>query len=77
MIAKEELVTILDHAKGGREEKLSEDPLQVPVELSEDWRPATVDGLPNCFCGEQKLSALASLSECMTDRRRRGLRQAS
>jgi hypothetical protein len=54
VVAKEELVTVLDHANGTRDEKISEDPLQIPVELSEDWRPATVDGLPNCFCGERK-----------------------
>ena len=52
VLAKENKVTILDHASGKIVERFVEDPMTVPRSISESWRPQLVDDLPDAFCGE-------------------------
>lgn len=52
VIAKGEMVTILNHEKGFKVERLMEDPLKVPYEITSKWTAVAVDGLPNIFCGK-------------------------
>ncbi|GBG70205.1 hypothetical protein CBR_g6337 [Chara braunii] len=51
ILAKEDLVTVLDHVKGTRYEALTDDPLSMPSELSKDWVPVFSEGLPDTFTG--------------------------
>lgn len=51
VIAKEDLVTVLDHTTGTRVETLSDDPMKTPGDLSSEWKPVPVEGLPKAFCG--------------------------
>ncbi|XP_047945405.1 anthranilate synthase alpha subunit 1, chloroplastic-like [Salvia hispanica] len=51
VLAKENKVTILDHASGKIVERFVEDPMTVPRSISESWRPQLVDDLPDAFCG--------------------------
>ncbi|GMN23803.1 hypothetical protein TIFTF001_000268 [Ficus carica] len=51
IIAKENMVTILDHEDGCRTEEIVEDPMTVPRRLMEEWIPQLVDDLPEAFCG--------------------------
>ena len=51
IIAKEFQVTILDHVRGTIQQETREDPMDIPVELSKEWSPAHVEGLPNAFTG--------------------------
>ncbi|XP_038706971.1 anthranilate synthase alpha subunit 2, chloroplastic [Tripterygium wilfordii] len=51
IVAKENMVTILDHEKGLREEKIVEDPMTVPRSIMEGWKPQLVDELPEIFSG--------------------------
>lgn len=52
IIAKENMVTILDHENGCRTEEIVEDPMTVPRRLMEGWIPQLVDDLPEAFCGK-------------------------
>lgn len=52
IIAKENMVTILDHEAGCRTEEIVEDPMTVPRRLMEGWIPQLVDDLPEAFCGK-------------------------
>lgn len=51
VIAQGELVTILNHEKGSRVERVMEDPLKLPAEITSKWTTVAVEGLPNVFCG--------------------------
>ncbi|KAG9160206.1 hypothetical protein Leryth_021080 [Lithospermum erythrorhizon] len=50
-IAKEDLVTVLDHVKGSSSKQYVENPLSIPRMISETWKPQLVDELPDTFCG--------------------------
>ncbi|KAK3035435.1 hypothetical protein RJ639_032860, partial [Escallonia herrerae] len=51
IVAKENLVTVMDHQKGQRMEEFVEDPMVVPRRLMENWKPQGIDNLPEAFCG--------------------------
>lgn len=51
IVAKENMVTIVDHKKGERTEKFVEDPMIVPRLYMEKWKPQRIDELPEAFCG--------------------------
>lgn len=51
IIAKEDRITILNHEKGTREEKISDDPMNEPSEIASKWEPVKIDSLPDVFCG--------------------------
>ncbi|XP_077222387.1 anthranilate synthase alpha subunit 1, chloroplastic-like [Tasmannia lanceolata] len=51
IVAKENLVTIMDHAEGCRMEEFVEDPMEVPRRIMERWNPQLIDELPDAFCG--------------------------
>ncbi|XP_057955496.1 anthranilate synthase alpha subunit 2, chloroplastic-like [Malania oleifera] len=51
IVAKENLVTIMDHEKGQRTEEIVEDPMTVPRRIMEKWKPQLIDDLPEAFCG--------------------------
>ncbi|XP_042044823.1 anthranilate synthase alpha subunit 2, chloroplastic-like isoform X2 [Salvia splendens] len=51
IVAKENMVTIVDHFKGERTEKFLEDPMVVPRMYMEKWIPQRIDELPEAFCG--------------------------
>jgi hypothetical protein len=44
-------VTVLDHQTGSRQVSSVSDPMDVPVQLSRNWRPAAVEGVPAVFTG--------------------------
>ena len=52
IVAKANVVTVLNHAEGTCSESVSDDPMTTPVDLSKEWKPVTVKGLPPAFCGE-------------------------
>jgi hypothetical protein len=62
IIGKENRITILNHEKGTREERVSEDPLNEPTAMAANWEPVKVDGLPDVFCGN-----VASHTWCFQD----------
>ncbi|MCL7028613.1 hypothetical protein MKW94_018957 [Papaver nudicaule] len=51
ILAKENSVTILDHIKGTKTEKIVENPMEIPKKLMEEWSPQLLDELPEAFCG--------------------------
>ncbi|KAH9626716.1 hypothetical protein KSS87_017415 [Heliosperma pusillum] len=51
IVAKENLVTVMDHHEGKMTEELVEDPMSVPKKIMEDWKPQLIDELPDAFCG--------------------------
>ncbi|XP_075483484.1 anthranilate synthase alpha subunit 1, chloroplastic-like [Primulina tabacum] len=51
VVAKENKVTILDHDAGRAIEKIVEDPMVIPRNISECWRPQLIQDLPAAFCG--------------------------
>ncbi|XP_071929935.1 anthranilate synthase alpha subunit 1, chloroplastic-like isoform X2 [Coffea arabica] len=51
IVAKENDVTILDHYKGKLKEIVVEDPMTIPREISESWKPQLISELPDTFCG--------------------------
>ncbi|KAL0359188.1 UNVERIFIED_CONTAM: Anthranilate synthase alpha subunit, chloroplastic [Sesamum angustifolium] len=51
VVAKRNKVTILDHDSGKIIEKLVEDPMTIPKDISEGWRPQQIQDLPDAFCG--------------------------
>ncbi|PQM34458.1 anthranilate synthase alpha subunit 2 chloroplastic [Prunus yedoensis var. nudiflora] len=51
IVAKENMVTIMDHREGCRTEEIVEDPMTVPQRIMERWTPQLVDELPEAFCG--------------------------
>ncbi|XP_073390891.1 anthranilate synthase alpha subunit 1, chloroplastic isoform X2 [Physcomitrium patens] len=50
IIAKEDRIIILNHEKGTREEKQSDDPLNEPQEIASKWNPVKIDSIPDIFC---------------------------
>lgn len=51
IVAKENMVTIMDHEKGTRKEESIEDPMTVPPCIMSNWKPVLTDELPIAFCG--------------------------
>ncbi|KAJ4834678.1 Anthranilate synthase alpha subunit 2, chloroplastic [Turnera subulata] len=51
IVAKENMVTIMDHYEGTREEVIVDDPMTVPRRIMEGWNPQLIDELPEVFCG--------------------------
>lgn len=51
IVAKENKITILDHKKGRLTEQFVDDPFMVPIKISEQWKPKSIGGLPDTFCG--------------------------
>lgn len=51
IVAKENMVTIVDHRAGQRTEEFAEDPMIVPRRIMEKWKPQGIDELPEAFCG--------------------------
>lgn len=51
IVAKENMVTIMDHEEGSRTEKIVDDPMAVPREIMAGWSPQLIDDLPDAFCG--------------------------
>ncbi|XP_022993168.1 anthranilate synthase alpha subunit 1, chloroplastic-like [Cucurbita maxima] len=51
IVAKENKITVLDHKKGRFTEEFVDDPLTIPIKISEKWKPKSIAGLPDTFCG--------------------------
>ncbi|KAJ0984105.1 hypothetical protein J5N97_002461 [Dioscorea zingiberensis] len=51
IVAKDNMVVIMDHEEGKRTEEFVEDPMQVPRRIMEGWSPQLIDKLPDAFCG--------------------------
>ncbi|GMH40188.1 hypothetical protein BSKO_08092 [Bryopsis sp. KO-2023] len=51
IVATGNRVVVLDHMKGTRTVAEEDDPMEVPVRLSANWRPVPVDFLPAVFTG--------------------------
>jgi len=51
IVAKDNLVSIMDHEEGHRTEELVDDPMQIPRRITQGWSPQFLDELPDVFCG--------------------------
>lgn len=51
IIATKNEVTVLDHINGARKVTHEDDPMEVVVQQSRNWRPARMEGLPEVFTG--------------------------
>ncbi|KAI5675018.1 hypothetical protein M9H77_05968 [Catharanthus roseus] len=51
IVAKENMVTVMDHRQGRRVEQYEEDPMVVPRRIMEKWKPQRIEELPEAFCG--------------------------
>ncbi len=51
VVARGHSVTVIDHASQQRSTRIEDDPMEVAVRLSADWRPVPTDGLPAVFTG--------------------------
>ncbi|KAK4264159.1 hypothetical protein QN277_029482 [Acacia crassicarpa] len=51
IVAKENMVTIMDHEEGCRTEEIVEDPMVIPRRIMDQWKPQLMEGLPDAFCG--------------------------
>ncbi|GKB10596.1 anthranilate synthase alpha subunit 2, chloroplastic-like protein isoform X1 [Tanacetum coccineum] len=51
IVAKENMVTVMDHHEGRKTEEFVEDPMAVPRKIMEQWKPQRIDELPDAFCG--------------------------
>ncbi|XP_015079712.1 anthranilate synthase alpha subunit 2, chloroplastic-like isoform X2 [Solanum pennellii] len=51
IVAKENMVTIMDHLEGSRTEEFEEDPMSIPRRIMEKWKPQCINELPEAFCG--------------------------
>lgn len=51
IVAKENMVTIMDHEEGRKTEEIALDPLVIPRRIMEKWTPQLIDDLPEAFCG--------------------------
>ncbi|KAL9367922.1 hypothetical protein Peur_039121 [Populus x canadensis] len=49
IVAKENMVTIMDNYEGRRREEIVEDPMEVPRRIMEGWKPQFIDELFNCI----------------------------
>lgn len=54
IVAKENMVTIMDHEEGTRTEEIVDDPMTVPQRIMDGWRPQLIDELPEAFCGKKR-----------------------
>jgi anthranilate synthase component 1 len=53
IVAKENMVTVMDHEEGKRTEERVEDPMVIPRRIMEGWKPQLIDELPEVFCGKR------------------------
>ncbi|KAL8154095.1 hypothetical protein V2J09_011855 [Rumex salicifolius] len=51
IVAKENMVTVMDHHEGKRTEEIVDDPMVVPRRIMEKWKPQQLEELPEAFCG--------------------------
>ncbi|KAK9755703.1 hypothetical protein RND81_01G044400 [Saponaria officinalis] len=51
IVAKENLVTVMDHHEGKMTEEIVDDPMSIPKKITEEWEPQLIDELPDAFCG--------------------------
>ena len=51
VVARGHKVSVIDHATQQRSTRTEDDPMEVAVRLSADWRPALIEGLPTVFTG--------------------------
>lgn len=51
IVAKKNMVTIMDHEEGLKTEEIALDPLVIPRRIMEKWKPQLIDDLPEAFCG--------------------------
>lgn len=51
IVAKQNMVTVMDHHQGRRLEHFEEDPMVVPRRIMEKWKPQRIEELPEAFCG--------------------------
>ena len=51
IVAKENMVTVMDHHEGRKTREFVEDPMAVPRKIMEQWNPQRIDELPDAFCG--------------------------
>ncbi|KAF5736585.1 putative anthranilate synthase component I [Tripterygium wilfordii] len=51
IVAKENKVTIIDHEEGRLTETLADDPMVIPRQISEKWKPQLIGELPEAYCG--------------------------
>ena len=52
VVAHGSRIDILDHRHGTRKSMTDvADPLQIPIDLSQNWRAVTIEGLPRVFTG--------------------------
>lgn len=54
IVAKENMVTIMNHDEGKRQEVIEDDPMVIPQRIMEGWRPQLIDELPEAFCGKRR-----------------------
>ena len=52
IVAKEKKITVMDHEIGCLTKEFVEDPMLIPMRISETWKPQLIDDLPDAFCGE-------------------------
>ena len=50
IVAKENMVTVMDHRRGQRVEQFEEDPMIVPRRIMEKWKSQRIEELPEAFC---------------------------
>lgn len=60
VLAKENTVAIIDHVTETLSDQTVDDPIMIPREISEGWKPYLTDELPDAFCG--KILSLYHLS---------------
>ncbi|CAH9073241.1 unnamed protein product [Cuscuta europaea] len=51
IVARENLVTVMDHHEGKKTETFEEDPMVIPRRIMEKWKPQCLDELPEAFTG--------------------------
>ncbi|XP_022634723.1 anthranilate synthase alpha subunit 1, chloroplastic-like isoform X2 [Vigna radiata var. radiata] len=51
VLAKENTVAIIDHVTETLSDQTVDDPIMIPREISEGWKPYLTDELPDAFCG--------------------------
>ncbi|KAJ4977734.1 hypothetical protein NE237_008514 [Protea cynaroides] len=54
VVARGNLVTVMDHEDGHRAEEFVEDPMVIPRRIMESWKPQLIEGLPDAFCGKER-----------------------
>lgn len=55
IVAKDNRVTIMDHEEGRLIEKVVDDPMEIPISISEGWKPQLLHELPDAFCGKKTM----------------------